>query len=49
MSSTRTMPSWQWQWQKPSCLPGRIMLMKSLVNSSELTYLPFNPEYSVWA
>jgi hypothetical protein len=45
MSSTRTVPSSsRCRRRQPSCLPSRIMLMKSLVNSSELAYLTRRPE-----
>ena len=49
MSSTRSTSTSRYRRRKPSCLPSRIMLMKSLVNSSELTYLTFRPEYRVCA
>ncbi len=49
MSSTSSTSTSRYRRRKPSCLPSRIMLMKSLVNSSELTYLTFRPEYRVWA
>ena len=38
MSSTRSTSTSRYRRRNPSCLPSRIMLMKSLVNSSELTY-----------
>jgi hypothetical protein len=44
MSSTRSTSTSRYRRRKPSCLPSLIMLMKSLVNSSELTYLTFRPE-----
>ena len=43
MSSTRKTSTSRYRLRKPSCLPSRIMLMNSLVNSSELTYLTLRP------
>ena len=43
MSSTSRTSTSRYRLRKPSCLPSRIMLMNSLVNSSELTYLTLRP------
>ena len=43
MSSTSSTSTSRYRRRNPSCLPSRIMLMKSLVNSSELTYRTLRP------